>query len=106
MFESQEVGQKAQDDILLHLICECIKWTAIVRVPSKASDVLFNAVTMKWLMPFGLPEMMVWDGEGSRRSDEAQIWADRRGFKLHIKPKGPKSCIAERHHEIMRIQLH
>eukprot|EP00959_Pyramimonas_sp_CCMP1952_P163753 3423483-Pyramimonas_sp.AAC.1 len=49
---------------------------------------------------------MIWDGEGAMASDEAKTWATRWNIELVIKPKDKKAWIAERHHEIIRCQLH
>ena len=106
MFYTQELDRVVRDYIILHMICECIRWTVAVEVPNKEAATLIDAITHYWIMPFGPPDLMTWDGEGELRSDEAQTWADRWNFKLHIKPKGRKAYIAERHHEILRVQLH
>ena len=91
---------------MLHLICECIKWTVAVEIADKETITILNAMTTSWVQHFGAPEILVWDGEGAMNSDEAKKWATRWAIDLIIRPKDKKAWIAERHHEILRDQLH
>ena len=106
MFYADETGQTPQDYIILHLIDEYIRWTVAEEVSGKDVATLLEAITCRWIRPFGAPEMMIWDGETSLSSDEAKVWADRWNIELIIRPKDKKAWIAERHHEILRQQLH
>ena len=106
MFYADETGQTPQDYIILHLIDECIRWTVAEEVANKDATTLLEAITTKWIQQYGAPDMMIWDGETSLSSDEAKVWADRWNIELIIRPKDTEAWIAERHHEILRTQLH
>ena len=106
MFYADETGQTPQDYIILHLVDECIRWTVAEELAGKDHNTILEAVTCRWIQQYGAPEMMIWDGETSISSDEAKIWADRWNIELVIRPKDKKAWIAERHHEILRTQLH
>jgi hypothetical protein len=106
LFYADESGVTVSNYIILHMICECIKWTVAEIVESKEPKSLLPAMTMRWIKLFGAPDVLIWDGEGAMNSDEAKVWADKWNIGLIIRPKEKKAWIAERHHEILRVQLH
>ena len=106
LFYADETGSEPQCHILLHMVDECIKWTVAVKVESKSAEELLTAMTVHWIQPFGPPTMLVWDGESGITSEAAGTWADRWNIDLVIRPPGKKAWLAERHHEILRSQLH
>ena len=106
MFYTDESSSHVNSYIILHLICECIKWTVAVTIADKHVSNIVSAITQHWFRQFGAPDMLIWDGEGAMNSDEARIWATRWNLDLVMRPKDKKAWIAERHHEILRVQLH
>ena len=106
LFYSDETGTVVKDYIILHLICECIRFTVAEEIPDKVTATILQCITARWIRVHGPPELLTFDGEGALNSDEAKVWADRWNIKLNIKPKDNKAWIVERHHEILRAQLH
>ena len=106
MFYADESGDSVSDYIILHLVDECIRWTVAVVVSDKETQTILEATTAHWIQQFEAPELLIWDGEGGMRSEEAKVWATRWNIELAIRPKDKKAWIAERHHEILRTQLH
>ena len=96
MFYSDETAQVVKDYIILHLICECIRFTVAEEIPDKTTETILAYITSRWIRVYGPPELMIWDGEGAMNSDEAKNWATRWGIELIIKPKDKKAWIAER----------
>eukprot|EP00959_Pyramimonas_sp_CCMP1952_P005778 120968-Pyramimonas_sp.AAC.1 len=82
MFYSDETGPQIRSYIILHLICECIKWTVAEEIADKETHTILATTTSRWIRVFGPPELMIWDGEGSMSSDEAKTWATRWHIEL------------------------
>ena len=106
MFYADEYSTPVSQHILLHMIDECIKWSEVHETPTKQPHDLLAIMTDQWFRRFGAPDMLIWDGEGALDSDEAKKWADLWQIELVIRPADKKAWISERHHEIMRQQLH
>ena len=106
LFYANEFEVPVADYILIHMIDECVKWSEIHETPSKTVTDLLRIMTDQWLRRYGAPAMLIWDGEGAMDSDEAKRWADLWSIELIVRPPDKKAWLAERHHEILRKQLH
>ena len=92
--------------ILLHLLDECIRWTVCVESPSRETMDILRSLVVNWFQPFGAPEYIVADGEGALASDTAATLLDRWGCQRILRAPGQHAEMVERHHEILRQQLH
>ena len=95
-----------EDLILLHIIDEAIRFTMCELIPNKQTTTIIDAVTNTWFKHFGPPQLIVSDQEGGLISEDAAIWAERWGTSFRFKPKGSHATVVERHHEILRSQIH
>ena len=89
-----------------HLIDGCIRWTVARLVPNREMDTLMDFIWTNWVQPFGPMTVLVIDEEGALATEAAGIALERMGVSRKLKAKGQHAKIVERHHEILRRQLH
>lgn len=94
-----------EEYVIVHMICCTIKFTVAEITPSRETKDILDVITMRWIRPFGPPEVLESDREGALNSEEARVWAARWGFDLLLKPKNAKAWVAERHIDILKQQL-
>ena len=95
-----------EDLIILHMIDEAIRFTMCELIPNKQTSTIIDAVTNSWFRHFGPPQLIVSDQEGGLVSEDAAIWSERWGTSFRFKPKGSHASVVERHHQILRDQMH
>ena len=95
-----------EDLIILHIIDEAIRFTMCELIPNKQTTTIIDGVTNAWFRHFGPPQLIVSDQEGGLISEDAAIWSERWGTSFKFKPKGSHAAIVERHHQIVRDQIH
>ena len=49
MFYSDETGTTIINYIVLHLICECIRWTVAEDIPDKETHAILAVMTSRWI---------------------------------------------------------
>ena len=59
MFYADAGRAQADDHVILHLICECIKWTVAIKVNDKETGTILEAMTTWWIRQYGAPEILV-----------------------------------------------
>lgn len=95
-----------EDKILLHCIDEATRFSISKSIPDKRTATIIDALTVAWFEYFGPPQQIISDQEGALVSEEASVWSERWGTSFRFKPKGSHASIVERHHQILREQLH
>ena len=95
-----------QEDVILHMIDEATRWTSACVLPSKSAHDICSSITNTWFRIFGPPTCIISDAESGLTSEEALVWAERWNVDIKTKPQGSHANIVERHHEILRDQLH
>jgi hypothetical protein len=94
------------DYIVLHVIDECLRFSAGQVVPDKQTETLLSALVSCWLRLYGPPGVIISDKEGSLFSEQCSIWAERWGTSMRYKARGSHAFIVERHNELLRQQIH
>ena len=92
--------------VILHCICECIRWSAACILPGKTVSHILGGIVQIWFRMYGPPKVIISDHEGALLSEEASIWAERWSTSIRPKPVGSHAQIVERHHEIIRRAWH
>ena len=92
--------------VILHVICVCTRFSAGVIVKSKETDDLLSAFHKIWVSVFGPPSTIVADQEGGFNSPAALAWLAARDIKMIPKAKYSHAQMVERHHEVLRRQMH
>ena len=82
LFYSDELEQRLQSFVILHMVDECIRWDEALIVNSKDTPDLITGMTSLWIGRFGAPAMMIWDGESALFSAEGKKWTDRHNIDL------------------------
>ncbi|CAE7261221.1 pol [Symbiodinium sp. KB8] len=95
-----------RDKIILHMIDRTTRFTVARRIASKHLDNVVEGVMSHWVGMFGPPNRITSDQEGAFQSPEAAALLESRGIKLHLLAKEQHASIVERHHAILRRQLH
>jgi hypothetical protein len=92
--------------IVLHVIDECIRWSAGMAIASKKPADILSGLIFVWFRIFGPPGLVIADKEGALLSEEASICFERWGTTYRPKPVGSHATMVERHHEIVRQTFH
>ena len=92
--------------IILHCIDACTRWTSVHMLPNREPSSIVDGFAACWLRLFGPPATVLSDQEGGLISDLACEWFDRRGIQLTLRAREQHAGMVERHHEILRRQLH
>ena len=95
-----------ESNIILHMIDEATRFTMAVVIKTKQPQDLISAMTNSWFRLFGAPRCIISDREGGIASEEASIWAERWQTTIKLKAVGQHASTVERHHEVLRQQLH
>ena len=67
---------------------------------------MLKGLSLSWFSLFGAPKFLISDQEGSLRSDEAAAFLAHWSCERILKAKYSHAPVVERHHEILRQQLH
>ncbi len=110
---STEFNQCAQVDLLfykdktiLHIIDECIRWTSAELIPDRTWPSIKRAIERGWKRHHGLPTTLISDQEGAVEGEEAGLWLEQNNCHRVLRAKGQHANLVERHHEVLRQQLH
>ena len=95
-----------KDKIVLHTIDVCSRFTATEIVENKNTDTLLSALQTSWFKLYGPPRALVSDQEGGLTGPEAAAWLEAREVSLITRAKNQHADMVERHHEILRKQIH
>ena len=66
--------------IVVHLIDECIRWSALEQVDNRDEDTLMTAVMNCWIRHYGAMNVIIMDGEKGLASDSALTFFDHHGI--------------------------
>ena len=88
------------------MIDEATRWTCASFVVSRTPNDILGCITRNWIRIFGAPRFLISDREGALGSEEASVWFERWQIEPRLKAKGSHASVVERHHEILRQQLH
>ena len=72
----------------------------------KSAEQLLDFIWTCWIQVFGPMSVLTVDGECAMASEEVGVALGRMGATRKIKAPGQHAQIVERHHEILRNQLH
>ena len=110
---STEFNDEVQLDLLFyerrvvgHMCDGCIRYTVARELVDKALETLLDFIWTGWIQMFGPMAVLTVDGEGALASEEAGVALGRMGTTRKIKSPGQHAQIVERHHDILRKQLH
>ena len=67
---------------------------------------LWDFIWTHWVQPFGPMTVLTVDGESALNSEEAAVALERSGTSRKLKAPGQRAQIVERHHDILRRQMH
>ena len=95
-----------KDKVVLHTIDVCTRYTSTELVSNRNTDTLLEALQKSWFKHFGPPRGLVVDQEGGLTGPEAAAWFEAREVALEPRAKGLHADVVERHHEILRRQIH
>ena len=95
-----------RDKIVLHMIDVCTRYTATEVVTDRNTSALLSAFQVGWFKLFGPPKAVVVDQEGGLTGPEAAAWFEARTVSLEPRAKNQHADMVERHHEILRRQIH
>ena len=95
-----------EDKVVLHMLDKTTRFTVAKRLVSKGLDDIIEGIMSSWLALFGPPSKIVSDQEGALSSPEAAAFLESRGIKLHLLAKEQHAAVVERHHAILRRQMH
>ena len=95
-----------KDKVVLHMIDRTTRFTVARKVESKHLDCIIEGIMSHWVALFGPPNQLTSDQEGALSSPEAAALLEARGIKLHLLAKEQHATTVERHHAILRRQLH
>jgi hypothetical protein len=95
-----------EDYIICHMIDEATRWTSAWLVRSRRASDILSSITRNWIRIFGAPQVFISDKEGAVDSEKGSIFFERWNIQPHLKPKGSHANIVERHHELLRQQIH
>ena len=95
-----------KDKIVLHTIDVCTRFTAAEVVADRHTSTLLTALQVSWFRLYGPPRTLVTDQEGGLTGPEAAAWLEARCVNLMPKAKYQHADMVERHHEILRRQIH
>ncbi|CAJ1367944.1 unnamed protein product, partial [Effrenium voratum] len=92
--------------IILHMLDVCTRWTVASLMRARDSDEITKHMQTKWFGLFGPPTLIVCDQEGGLTTEGVGAWLERRGVALKLRAPGQHAQMVERHHEVLRQQLH
>ena len=95
-----------KDKIVLHTIDVCTRFSCAEEVKDRNTDTLLTALQGSWFKHFGPPRSLVVDQEGGLTGPEAGTWLEARGVQLDPKARNQHATMVERHHELLRRQVH
>jgi hypothetical protein len=95
-----------EDKIIMHIIDEATRYSCARLVDNKQTATIIDMLTEAWFTYFGPPQLILSDQEGALISEESAVWSERWSTSFRFKPKGSHANIVERHHQILRDQLH
>ena len=95
-----------KDKVILHLMDETTRWTVAVCIPNKLTDTIKRAFREHWYQKFDAPQTLLFDHEGGIDNDEMGQWLQNIGTHRQLKAPRQHVGMVERHHEILRQQLH
>ncbi|CAK0873248.1 unnamed protein product, partial [Prorocentrum cordatum] len=84
----------------------CIRFTVARELVDKSLEYLLNFIWTAWIQMFGPMAVLTVDGEGAMASKEAGMALGKIGTTRKLKAPGQHAQVAERHHKILRRQLH
>ena len=95
-----------KDKVILHLLDRTTRFTVARRIASRSLDCVIEGLFSFWITMFGPPLKVTSDQEGALSSPEAAAILESKGISLHLLAKEQHASIVERHHAILRRQLH
>ena len=95
-----------KDKVVLHMIDLTTRFTVAKAIALRNLDSVLTAIMSSWIAMFGPPSKLTSDQEGALASPEAAAYLESRGIKLHLLAKEQHAQTVERHHAILRRQLH
>ena len=108
-----QFNQNVQVDLLflgthtcLHLLYSCIRWSVVEEIPSKSTEHVLEAITLRWCGVYGAPDCFESDQEGALAGEAAGVWAARWGTSRRLRPRGASAYMVERHNELIRQTWH
>lgn len=88
------------------MIDEASRFTAARVVANREYETIKEALNGEWFRHFHRPQEIISDREGAFDNEKIGEWLHNLGVKLHLKARGQHAHIVERHHELLRQQLH
>ena len=108
---SERFGEVVQSDLLfykrkviLHVVDETTRYSVAVLLPNKSEEAIKEGFSMGWIRHYGPPQKVIADGEGGIMSLDS--WFQSQKIELRPRAPGQHAQLAERHHEVLRQQLH
>ena len=108
---SERFGEVVQSDLLfykrkviLHVVDEATRYSVAVLLPNKSEEAIKEGFSMGWTRHYGPPQKVIADGEGGIMSLDS--WFQSQKIELRPRAPGQHAQLAERHHEVLRQQLH
>ena len=94
------------DFVILHMICECLRWAQAKEIANRETSTVLSAIVDMWFRIWGPPKLLISDGEGALDSEEGGVFCERWGCQRKLKAPGQHAHMIERHHELLRQQVH
>ena len=92
--------------VILHLLDRCTRFTVTSLLPNREVDSILEHLHRFWIALLGPPGTLVSDQEGAFQSPISATFLERKGIDLKLRAKEQHAQTVERHHEILRQQLH
>ncbi len=93
------------DYIIFHLVDRCSGYSVACLLASRRPEDIRAAINTHWVAHYGVPEVLVTDGEGALKSEYASIWAEPIHTLLKVKAVSQHASTAERHNAFLRQAL-
>ena len=84
----------------------CTRFACTDVVADRNTNTLLTSLQNSWFKHFGPPRALVVDQEGGLTGPEAASWLEARGVQLDPKARNQHADMIERHHEVLRRQVH
>ena len=90
----------------LHIIDVCTRFSQALILPSRSAEEILHCLQTGWFQLFGPPQTLISDQEGGLTGPESAAWLEQRNVVLKVRAKNQHADMVERHHEILRRQIH
>ena len=94
------------DNIVLHIIDECTRFSMAGIIADKSPDELCRGLRHWWFKIFQLPKTLICDQEGAVASDAVGLFLQRFEVTRKLKTTDLHATLVERHHAFLRQLLH